>query len=266
MNSTPVIDETFSQGLRAALIDQATTDQAVGQSALRSSRGKTVTRFALAAATVGAVATGTLLVQSPQSALAGWSATPTILEGTAAQAAFQQCTDAMADFYARPGHVAPPAPQSWAPGLTEKRGRWTYTVLDGGDGVLGMCNGNDNGGTYGPTRSMAAPTPSSITVSSLGATSVAVDPGARFNNAMEGQFSVLGRAGSRVESIVLHTAVGQVEASVQNGLWLAWWPIPDGEVDLESFAAQRAELTATLTLQDGTTMEVNDLAALDVEN
>lgn len=267
MNSTPMIDETFSEGLRMALIDQATTSQEVGQSAAPTPRRRTASRFALAAVTAGAVVTGALLLQTPPSALAGWSPTPTILQGPAAQAAVQQCTQAMADFYDRSAYVGmPPAPQSWAPGLTEKRGRWTYTVLNGGNGVLGVCSGNDNGGTHGPSRSMITPAATSITVSSLGATSVAIDPSAWFNTAMEGQFSVLGRVGSEVESIVLHTSVGEVNASVQNDLWLAWWPLPDGELGLEGFATERTGLTATLTLKDGTTIKVNDLAALDVEN
>lgn len=225
----------------------------VSRAGRASGRGRTVGRVALVAASVAGVAIGASLVPTGDRAYAGWSATPTTLHGDQAEQAMDDCAGIIEDQFAStaPQEGSAERPSQWRAGLAEQRGRWTLTVLTSDAQVVATCMHNNNGGSSGSFLADRQPDRDSITLFEEGSTSVAVNPVAWFNTAMEGHFSVSGRSGSDVSGVVLHTTQGDVTATVNDGLWAAWWPLPDGEHSDET------ELSSTITLTDGRTVTLN---------
>ena len=112
------------------------------------------------------------------------------------------------------------------------------------------------GGTYGLDDIEAAPTPDRghIIQTGAGATSVPTNGLWHFGDDEEWVSHVEGYVGSDVTGVTVHTPIGtDVEASVANGRFAAWWPSakPSSE-NLEVMGAW----TYTVTLADGTTRQV----------
>ena len=224
-----------------------------------------------AAATVLAVGVA-VPVLTPGPAWAGWTTQPQQASVPIARDAEQQCQD----FWASVGPIEPEPeepigftdPTRMKAALTERRGPWTFTILRGPEGQLGDClfqqqpsflrwgNGSGGGSMSGPAPA-ADPTGSDVDQAILGAVG-----GSRrtLGPLTWGDDSSMvytyGRAGEDVASVVIHTEEhGAVTASVQNGIWAAWWP--SGSEPTMPFDHLRATVTAT----DGSAREV-DLATL----
>jgi hypothetical protein len=152
--------------------------------------------------------------------------------------------------------------------LAERRGGWTYVLIAGPksegfclmpDDLVGHQDPADHreGGFFGgyTTDPVEAPTPARDRIVEFESMAGSVPaPGLwPFNN--DGYFSsVEGYVGSDVTGVTVHTPVGtDVEASVANGRFAAWWPsdLPSSD-NLEVMGAW----TYTVTLADGSTRRV----------
>lgn len=85
-----------------------------------------------------------------------------------------------------------------------------------------------------------------------------IDPAAQDDDDTAQQLAVSGAAGADVVAVTLRTSVGDVEASVDNGAFSAWWPTADtSELDIP--------ITAVVTCADGTsrtlTLSADDIPA-----
>lgn len=253
----PTLDRALAATLRAELVQtvdetRSTTGATVVPLSTRSRRRRTGTRLALVAASVAALAMGASMVLPGQSAYAGWSATPTPVTGERAATLTQECADQQAG---RSG-------TAWAPGLSEQRGRWVLTMIRGADGSVATCQRmepSDGASTGQGPVIPATPLAGSVTVLADNGIFDTVSRDPRVTNGwfgepeMEGHHLVTGVAGADVQGIVLHTVAGDVAASLEDGLWAAWWPVewPRGEGPGDT----RAD-GATLSLTDGTTVEL----------
>ncbi len=153
--------------------------------------------------------------------------------------------------------------------IAEQRGGWTY-VLIAGPQAEGSCLMPDDlvghrdpaahreDGFFGgyATDPVEAPTPARDRIVEFGSGAGSVPaPGFWPFNNDDGWFSsVEGYVGSDVTDVTVHTPVGtDVEASVANGRFAAWWPSdqPSSE-NLDVMGAW----TYTVTLVDGSTRRV----------
>lgn len=153
--------------------------------------------------------------------------------------------------------------------IAERRGGWTYVLIAGPesegfclmpDGLVGhqdLADHREEGffGGY-TTDPVEAPTPARdrIVESESVAGSVPA-PGLWPFHKDDGWFSsVEGYVGSDVTGVTVHTPVGtDVEASVANGRFAAWWP--SEQPSSENLDVMEA-WTYTLTLADGSTVRV----------
>lgn len=180
------------------------------------------TRLLVPVGLVGAagVAMSALLL-SGGSALASWTPTPELLSPTETSAAAGTCR---ADL----GILASGEPAL----VAERRGKWTYVLLSDskGEGSCLMRNdvvGHDPGphevfGDYDADPG-AAPTVARDRIVEMGSTATSVDEGwLREDGWLTWTY---GYAGSDVTGVTVHTPLGfDVEASVDNGRFAAWWP------------------------------------------
>ncbi|MEZ5096769.1 MAG: hypothetical protein R2731_12015 [Nocardioides sp.] len=201
----------------------------------------------MAVALVGAlgVAGSTLLLGG--TAYSSWTPTPSPLEGSAAAAAGTSCRTALGE----------PLRQSEQVLIAERRGDWTY-VLFGSSHAEGACvlpndvvDGQDLTGYRGdimasydpdvPSAPHTAPDGIVEVWSMVGTTD---EGGVIWSN---------GYVGSDVVGVIVHTPGGSdVQASVSNGRFAAWWPVGDVTGDDPAMAAA---WTFTVTLADGSTRE-----------
>lgn len=205
--------------------------------------------------TAAAVAVPTILGGDP--AFASWTAIPEPIPPSDAQAAATTCRMALGI-----------SEQSARVVIGERRGGWTYVLLDGPageaaclmpDDIVGANNVADRRsgffGSYDPDP-VDAPTPPRegiIQTESAGGT-VAI-PGRIGVGTREGWFSwVTGYAGRDVTSVTVHPPVGpDVEASLNGGRYSAWWPAGSARGDNPGTGGA---WTYTVTLTDGTTQPV----------
>lgn len=75
------------------------------------------------------------------------------------------------------------------------------------------------------------------------------DPAAEGDSDTAYQLAAAGAAGSDVVAVTLQTSAGEVEATVDNGAFAAWWPVADE-------AAMDEPVLAVTTLADGSTRTV----------
>lgn len=191
------------------------------------------------------------------SAFADWSAVPVPLPAPTAAAAASTCRAGL--------DVADP---SLRVVLGERRGGWTYVLLDGPD-AEGSCLmpddlvgasgavARDRGffGSYDPEH-VEPPTPArdGIVPTESAAGSVRL-PGRLPFRTVEGWFTVVtGYAGPDVTRVTVDPPEGpDVVASLQDGRYTAWWPSPTARA-ANPDAGQGWSYTVTLV--DGTTRRV----------
>lgn len=191
------------------------------------------------------------------SAFASWTPTPEAIVGADATEAAAACRSVMG---------MPDAGQDVV--LAERRGGWTYVLLTG-SGAEGACVmddrlvGEDNPpgpGKVGYMGHFSSDAPQAPTVGASdidwtgGAGAMPVDGPWPFKKDESWLTWVEGYVGNDVTGVVVHTPIGtDVQASVADGRFAAWWPSPmpsskNPEVDGAS--------AFTVTLSDGTTREI----------
>lgn len=226
--------------------------------AARSTSGR-VRKVLLAAAAVLLLAVGLAVPVVTAPAYAGWQQTPEAVDLAGTEKAADECRQMWTDVGidpAEPGFVAPAQLRSV---LSERRGPYTFTVMRGPRGQFADCMidswwaGGGGGGAMTPLLPTPPPARSAIDTVTAGA----VGPSRRtiFGITMPGdpqsRSYMYGRAGTEVTAVVLHTrSQGDVSASVQNGVWAAWWPSP-GEVP------EIGGVQATVTTRDGSSRAVD---------
>ncbi len=191
------------------------------------------------------------------SAFASWTPTPEAIVGADATEAAAACRNAMG---------MPDAGQDVV--LAERRGGWTYVLL-AGSGAEGACVlddrlvGDDNPPSPGKVGFMGrfsadAPQTPAVGATDIdwtgGAGAMPVDGPWPFKKDESWLTWVEGYVGGDVTGVVVHTPIGtDVQASVAEGRFGAWWPSPkpssrNPEVD--------GAPTFTVTLADGNTREI----------
>lgn len=192
------------------------------------------------------------------SAFASWTATPTSLSRETAAAAASTCRSTL-DISDQSAQVV----------IGERRGGWTYVLLDGSGGegaclmpddLVGRSDvSDDRSGFFGSydTDPAEPPTPARdeiIETESAGG-SVSL-PGRLPAGTIEGWFSsVTGYAGSDVTGVIVHPPVGpDVEASLNGGRFTAWWPAGEARGNNPGVGGA---WSYTVTLADGTTRRVD---------
>lgn len=213
-------------------------------------RGMRVRRFALAAVVAGVIGVGAaagLGALRPTTAAASWTAAGSPAAPDSAGA--QQCVTWWSTRNPETGSVEPQLRAQ------ERRGDTTLAIGEDGDGNEMLCLATLVAGQepVGGTTSGVAP-PVAGEVPDDGVRTVFVDTtfsSAEAQNGWQasGHTAVAGHVGGQVERMVLETSAGPVEASIDDGLFLAWWPITD---DSDPHPTPEA----TLTLEDGTTRTV----------
>ncbi len=212
----------------------------------------------LAAGVVAAVTAAVVLgpsVTRDTEAFASWSATPVELAGAERTAALEACLSLLGD---NGGELAldPGADSSVL--VAEARGGWSYVLFTtpsvSGRTLQGSClmpeelvaepRPGEGGffGSLGGAEETAGPSPAATVArqDSSGAGSI------------EGELFVYaeGRAGVDVVAIEVTTPGGlQVDASVENGRWAAWWPAGDDSPRNPEISEAP---TYEVTLRDGT--------------
>lgn len=192
------------------------------------------------------------------SAFADWTPKPVALPASTAAAAATTCRS-VHEMRDRSPRVV----------IGERRGGWTYVLL-AGRGEEGSCLMPDDfvgasavkarrsGGFFGhyDPNPAKAPTPardSLIETESAGGT-VSV-PGRLSVGTIDGWFMyVTGYAGRNVTRVTVDPPAGpNVEASLENGRYAAWWPAGEARGDNPSMSE---DWSYTVTLTDGTTRRV----------
>jgi hypothetical protein len=191
------------------------------------------------------------------SAFASWTAIPAALSVSTAAAAATTCRSAL-EIHDQSARVV----------IGERRGGWTYVLLNGSGGEGACLMPDDLVGTSGvagrksgffgsyDTDPAQAPTPAPdgiIETESAGGT-VSL-PGRLSLGTIEGWFTwVTGYAGSDVTGVTVHPPVGpDVKASLDGGRFSAWWPAGEARGDNPGVGGA---WTYTVTLADGTTRHV----------
>lgn len=263
--TAPQLDPKLADALRAELVQtvqaDSTAENVVSLAAHLRSRWTGTTRWALVAASVTGLVIGASMLVPGQGAYAGWSAIPHVIDGKPAQSALAECSAGFAGHYDQ-GLGPTTAEPTWSGGLVEQRGRWQLTLVRGDDGTVGMCMGTlpSDGSGIGGLTLPRTPARASVTVIDDNGVFDFASRDPRVINGwfgepdMEGHHYISGVAGDLVGSIVLHTADGDVTASLTDGLWAAWWPIsyPD-----RADSAGTGPTAATLTLTDGSTVSLD---------
>jgi hypothetical protein len=232
-NNTLSSDVAVSLRQRAALVDPT----AAGRIAARvaDARPRSRRRFALAgsaagAAGIGAIVAAAMTLSGATPAFAGWAASPSRAAAVDATSATSACANQLASMPGGPGSV------TWAPTATDVRGPYVLEALASGSmsatcltgpsvtsvsfgsggGSLsssGTQSGIDPGGTSSTTNYATGDAVTELTLSSLD-----TQNGSPFDT-LEGAVS------PSVTAVSLALSDGQsVQATVNGGLVLAWWP------------------------------------------
>ena len=210
----------------------------------------------MAAAIAAAAAVSVPMVLGGGSAFASWSAVPEPLTSSASTTASDTCRSAMG--------VSSDGLQTV---MSERRGGWTFVLLEGAGGEAACLMpqkliDSDSGasradgffGSYDPDPPPAPrPATDAIVESESMAGSVSL-PGRLSLGTVDGWFVwVRGYVGRDVVAVTVDPPVGpDVEASVRDGRFSAWWPAGNAEGD---DTGSGDAWTYTVTLADGTTQQ-----------
>ena len=182
-----------------------------------------------------------------QTAFASWSATAQAVAPAEAAVAGQDCKT----HWGGPGGTGPGSDgkvvENADPVLVERRGAWTFVLLQGAGGFEATCLIKDKsdedgytGGGATSTYDTAPVAPDTAAIHSFGTTG---DDQSSYSDST-------GRVGSEVASVVINTPQqGAVKATIHSGYFAAWWPGPG----IVHGKEPRPYPTYTLVLKDGTT-------------
>lgn len=188
-------------------------------------------------------------------AYAEWTPIPQELDPEQSMVVAQACIDQHAEL-SRQAVPNSPDPRLWNVELVERRGDWDFVLLSTNTGYLGDCLTSKRGGMAGSGK-MAAVKPGQDSITLVGERAHALDTSLwESGPKSEGHYILYGRVDSDVDSVVLHSQrAGDVTATIDNGFWLAWWPISNIGVRLNF--DDDPVLGATLTTTDGRVTEMN---------
>jgi hypothetical protein len=255
--AAPELDPDQRRRAAATLEQVLGTDPGVPEPSPVPPRRRTH-RAVLAGGVVAAVTTAAVMVPvlvGGDEAFASWSPTPTELTGADRRAAVDACLVLQGG---EGGELAF-APDAGATVLlAERRGGWSYVILTvegvSGRELQGSClmpeslvddpRPGEGGffGSLGGAEETAGPPPQADVVREDSSGFGAVDDDAFV--------FAEGRAGADVVDIEVTTPGGrEVEASLENGRWAAWWPAGDDAMDNPEVTGAP---TYTVTLRDGT--------------
>lgn len=190
------------------------------QGSRRPRRAVIATAAAVACVAAAGVASVSLL-STP-----AWAADSDALAGAALRAAQLDCTTRLSRL-----PNADRLAQS-AKAVAEKRGSTTSALLFSGSG-LGVCVGSE-GQRYGALLDLPAQ-PTSASAVSVGLAVTVAGP--------EPTGVVAGRVGTDVASVTLKTTDGRsMQATTQDGYFLAWWPSTARADSLTAFRADGSEV------------------------
>ncbi len=240
--NNPTMDPQTSLALRGQL---AAT---VAATATAPTVRKAPRRIAFGATGLGLALVGASFLAP--GAYADWTPTPVPLAPGQARAVGDACLASLGEV------PVYPAPADAVVRIVERRGGWDFVLVTGSAGFLGDCltSGRGGGASASPDDSGIAAAPDSFTV--VGESAHALDTSLwESGPRAEGHRIAYGRAGELAE-LVIHTADRDVTATVDNGWWVAWWPIsnigPNLDFEVEPVVG------ATVTTSDGRTIEVDE--------
>lgn len=222
----------------------------------RSPRSRVPARALLlvAAASVLALVASVTGILGGGTAYASWTARPSVLPSAQQEELAQQCRD-----YLSPGATGqdgtPYAADLQAADLVvaDTRGQWSYVVLSGAAGLEATClveearglrhllpGVGSSAGSYG---FIAIPTPGPREIIGSGLMAMSNDEGSAW--------STEGHLGGDVVAVTVLTETGlEVEATVVNGRFAAWWPQRETVDDTHGLGGVRY----VATLRDGTVL------------
>jgi len=302
-----LIDETMQIRSRARLeqiLALPTTNPAAAGAPIAALRRRTSPRVralrwaAIPVAAAGALAASVMLPGSPtlppaQASLASWRAVPSALDDHDAGPVAAACIAAVDEMVADESQTLSARPTLGDPIIRETRGDWVTVVYAAGNAGFTSCliwldpaQGPVAVNAYSQPAVEDDATGLGVFVNwEIGAgSSLSHAPGpGRFDIAPDairlaiateqilvdgGVYStVIGRVGSDVEQMVLHTYTGgDVVASVSDGWYSAWWPGAWGGATTCAWSKWEdgttnewgcnIASTVTVTLRDGSTKEV----------
>lgn len=225
-----------------------------GGRASRGPRRRTwATRALPVAAAVAAVAVLAPSLYNDDSAFASWTAQPAAPAVDDVAEAGRLCADFFADI---PVIEALADPQV---ALAEQRGAWTYTVLTTSDDQYVDClmelDRGLLGNLFGPRFASGGGGVSPLSPEPPGVDRIeaVMYGGSGRGDSDVVVLAVSGRAGDDVQSVVAHTPeTGDVQATVHEGYWAAWWP-----TELEGAENPTMDaLSFTVTLRGGSSYDV----------
>jgi len=250
----------------------------------RRTASRTLRWAAIPVAAAAALAASVMWPGSPalppaHASLASWQAVPSALAYSEAGTVEAACEAAVADMVSGTWQSLGEMPQLDDPIILETRGDWVtvfYATRDGGftsclvwmdpshgpiaaNGISRPFAENGRWGSY--LNEELGLTTSVWSTPGLGLGDLSPDE-VRLVSANEQQLgdegaisSVIGRVGADIERVVLHTDTGgDVEASVADGWYTAWWPGAWGGDGI----------CAAATVEDGTTVETGCVIATSV--
>ncbi|HST83136.1 MAG TPA: hypothetical protein VLL08_15485 [Kineosporiaceae bacterium] len=241
------IPEDLGRSARAeaVLASITSTHPDGGQIPVRSRR-RPWRRYLLAAATAVGVLVAPVLGGS--TAYASWTAVPRMVTAQEAKAFGQECLkswsseDTDVDYQVR---------------LVEARGLWSYTVLTGAGGREAAClfkrspdrDGTSQGGGFSG-KLVQTPAADALVTNSVGEVQLAAGD--------DHQLAVTGKAGANVASVAFRIDGTDVQATLKDGYFAAWWPQRDGKTLLSRMAdvvngGGPPNPKVVITLLDGTT-------------
>lgn len=233
--------------------DPTTREYAGGRAHSRLRRSRWVTRALPVAAAAAGLAVLAPSLFSDDSAYATWTAQPAAPSVQDVAEAGQLC----GDFWLQGGLDRP------LPGLevalAEQRGDWTYTVMRTSDGQYADCMLQLDRGLLrrlagsGPLISGGGGLSPALGPAPTGGELEPVSYGGSGNE--EGAVAALsGRVGPDVTAVIAHAPdVGDVQATVRDGYFAAWWPAANDDAELPELEG----LTLTVTVTDGSSYDVS---------
>ncbi len=243
----PMLNTDFATALRAELV--ATVEGP------NPEKRKVPRR--LGAAGLGLLATAVGASFLMPGAYADWTATPQELDPHQSRAVVERCVEQHTEHFRRnPADPNSTHPEQWTAAVVERRGTWDFVLLTANSSHIADCLSSERGGGAGSfPEAGKQPARTSITV--LAQRSSALDTTLWVSGPKaEGHHVLYGRAGTDIRSVVVHTEqAGDVAATVDNGFWVAWWPIANLGRNLR--IADVHVKGATLTLADGTEIHVD---------
>jgi hypothetical protein len=180
---------------------------------IRPARRKRVARYALAALVTSAGVVLAPILGTGDAAVANWDAQPRPATAQEAAQYAQECatwTNVSLD----------ETPNGYEPKVVEVRGTWVMTYLASADGEAQCLRSTKPDFADGENESQFGPLTQTPAADALATAGVLETSGGITNT----QFIVAGKAGSQVTDVVFETQGMQVQATVKNGIFTAWWP------------------------------------------